>query len=73
VNPQGGVALTTGENDVLVLVVGRCATVVTAPPMLSLLSADASAAMIPIVSSDAAPRVAAVDLYRIELSQLDGW
>jgi hypothetical protein len=68
VYPQGGVALTAGENDALVIVVGwyPCATVVPAPPMLSPLSADDSAAMIPIASYDAAPRAAAITLYRID-------
>jgi hypothetical protein len=71
-NPQGGVALTTGENDMLVIVVDPCATVVPAPPMLSLLSTDAAVDMIPIASSDAAPIVAAIALYRIG-SPLDLW
>jgi hypothetical protein len=68
VNPQGGVASTTGENDGLVLVIGACsfATVVPAPPMPSPLPADASADMIPIATSDAAPKVAAIALYRID-------
>jgi hypothetical protein len=68
VNPQGGVASTTGENDALVLVIGAgpFATVVPAPPMPSLLSTDASADMIPIASSDAAPNVATITLYRID-------
>jgi hypothetical protein len=61
--------LTTGENDVLVLVIGPCATVVIAPPILS---ADAAAVMIPIVSNDVTPSVAAIALYRIGFSQLDG-
>jgi len=55
--------LTSGENDVLVLVIGPCAPVVIAPPMLS---ADAAAVMIPIVSRDATPSAAAIALYRID-------
>jgi|KBSMisStandDraft_5_1062788.scaffolds.fasta_scaffold1305211_2 hypothetical protein len=65
-NPQAGVALTTGANDALVIVVGSgpCVTVVAAPSMLQLLLADSSAAVIPIASSDAAPRSATIALYR---------
>ena len=64
-NPQGGVALTPGENDVLDNVVGPCMMVASAPSMLYLLLADTSAAVTPIASSDAAPIAAAIALYRV--------
>jgi hypothetical protein len=64
--------LTTGENDMLVIVVGPCATVVPAPPTLSLLSADASVDTIPIASSDAAPKTQQLPCTAL-ISQLHGW
>jgi hypothetical protein len=75
VNPQAGVALTTGANNALVILVGsgHCVTVAPAPSSLWLLLADTSGAVIPIASSDAPPGVAGIALYHIDSPRLGGW